>query len=68
MENEQIMKKSRIKRRYKKHICSEENCNNEGIHLIKGLCGNDEYYCEKHYAELVDMLIETVKRQCGIKI
>lgn len=36
------------------HTC--EQCSKEGIHSIIGLSGETEYYCDKHYNALEDML------------
>lgn len=36
------------------HTCEE--CNNVGTYTITGFSGQTEYYCYKHYSELMDMM------------
>ena len=38
------------------HYCEATGCYNEGIKAITGIAGNTEWYCQKHYDEIENMM------------
>ena len=38
------------------HTCEVDDCDREGTHVIEGLSGYSEWYCDDHYQEMVDIL------------
>mgnify|MGYP004503254145 CR=1 FL=1 len=38
----------------KKHYCQASGCYSEGTYTIKGIGGKTEYYCYKHYKQMMD--------------
>lgn len=44
-----------------KHYCEAEGCYKEGTNEYIGLYGTTEYYCDKHYQEIMDTLSDMEK-------
>lgn len=38
-----------------RHICEVDDCDRTGTHSITGFSGKTEYYCSKHYNDIVDI-------------
>lgn len=38
-----------------RHICEVDDCYRTGAYPITGFSGKTEYYCSKHYNEIVDI-------------
>ena len=38
-----------------RHICEVDDCYRTGTYSITGFSGKTEYYCSKHYNEIVDI-------------
>ena len=48
-----------------KHACELDACNNEGTNSIKGISGYTEYYCDKHYNEMLGNIETIFSSYCG---